>query len=75
MRGLSRKIAGVLLAMGILLVLADCDSARKTQVSMSVGVSYRGFPHRYGYGPGWGYHPGYRPGRPIGPPVRPPALI
>ncbi len=73
MNGLSRNIAKLLLVVGILLVLADCGgTARTTRVSVAVGVGYRGFPHRYGYGPGWGYHPGYRPGQPIGPPMRPP---
>jgi len=73
MNGRSRNIAKLLLVVGILLVLADCGgTARTTRVSVGVGVSYGGFPHRYGYGPGWGYHPGYRPGQPIGPPMRPP---
>ena len=74
MKGVSRNIIKVLLAMGVLLVLADCGGgAATTHVSMSVGVGYGGFGHRRGYGPGWGYRPGYRPGRPFGrPPMRPP---
>lgn len=72
MKGLSRRITKVLLAVGILLVLAECGgTARTTNVSVSMGVGYGGFSHRYGYGSGWGYRPGYRPGRPIGPPMRP----
>lgn len=49
MKGLSRRITKVLLAVGILLVLAECGgTARTTNVSVSMGVGYGGFSHRYG---------------------------